>query len=233
MESMTETELTDVKKDELHIIGKLVNSDGVIKIDIFNILLDFENNKVYATSKGTIQDLINAKNGNIISTVFPFSMQENEMLDELIHIKYRGVFCQESYATSKCKLGELITTATVSSNPTKVVKFNTGVKYSQWGIYYELNGEWSTTIDNFGSGVGFNWVKHDLSIVWTWQRRCSSVSGNSSYSENHPNSFFANGTSFKKLIYSNVRALKHYNLTFTISSPISTTGLPVAININN
>lgn len=228
MTSYTETSISPEQKEELHFIGKIVNEEGIIKIDVFTILLNFERSEIFATKTGSIQDLINAKNGKIASNVFQMSMEETETIDELRELKTRGLFCKESYATSKykeitsndgLKTSVLLGDADQNATHDAKVELFTSARYSQYGLYYELNSKYWPT-----SQVATNNINppHTWVTTYWWQRRCSSASGNSSNTSSSATTVFGFSPAVAKcLIYSNVKALKHYSVTSTISSSFS------------
>jgi hypothetical protein len=103
MVSYVESITDDNMKSELEIIGSFVNSDGIIKIDAFTLLLDFEARKVFALQQGSINDLLDAKNGNVGNNVFSYSMDNADVIEELQSKKTRWSLCFERYAKNKIK----------------------------------------------------------------------------------------------------------------------------------
>jgi len=241
MTSYTETSISSEQKDELHFIGKIVNEEGLIKIDVFTILLDFNRSEIYATKTGSIQDLINAKNGNIASNVFEMSMNETETIDELRELKTRGLFCKESYATSKYKevssndgLKTSVLLGDEDQNAThdKKVELFTSVRYSQYGLYYELNSKYWPTSQVAANNIN---PPHTWVTTYWWQRRCSSASGSATNTSSSATTVYGFSPAVaKNLIYGNVKALKHYNVTSTVSSSVSVpSGASKSVNIND
>jgi hypothetical protein len=243
MLSYTETDLTPDQKDELHILGKLINSDGMIKIDIFTLLLNFKEKIIFATRYGTSQDLLNANNGKIPSNVYKLNMEDEETIDALLEIKTRGLFCKERYATSNSKVSSYMKTNVYSfinptDNTTKPLHIEAQVRYVQGGIYYELSAR-SWTEPQYYAGFPYNNpsynVPRTLTTNYTWKRRCNSASGNGT---NVMSNVYSVGSSVsydsKFVIYNGWGALKNYNVSATLTSTASAIqNDSYIININN
>jgi len=203
------------EESQQNFIGSIVNDKGLIKIDVYTILLDFNSRSVYATRTGTVQDLLNAKNGKIASSVLSFSMDANDVIEELIEHKTRGLLCNARWAVSKNQwTGVLTTSVIVPVNVNATLQAN--VKYSSSGIYFELQTEsycpqWGN-IGNTGTVV-----PRSLYYSYSWERRCG-TSGSGSHTTSCTQSVGAVNNRCRIVIYGNVRALKHYSLSATISS---------------
>jgi hypothetical protein len=207
------------ENDRLHFIGSIVNEHGLIKIDDFILLLDFNSKLIYATKSGSQQDLINAQTGVLSQNVFVLNMEGEETIDALHEIKTRGLFCKESYATSKFKNNE--NDKLLTDNKSFVIT----ARYSQFGIYYELMSLQLSTPN--GSHAHF----HCFTSGW-WQRRCSNVSGIINQTLNFAPGL--NTLNSNTLWYGNLRALKHYSVTMVVSSNNSIpAGDSKIININD
>ena len=212
MQSYNEVQSEELKQN---FIGSIVNDMGLIKIDVYTILLDFNSRIVYATRTGTAQDLLNAKMGNIASFLLSFSMDANDVIEELIEHKTRGILCNERWAASKNQwTGVLTTSVIVPVNVNATLQAN--VKYSSSGIYFELQTEsycpqWAN-IGNTGTVV-----PRSLYYSYSWERRCG-TSGSGSNTNSCIQSVGAVNNRCRIVIYGNVRALKHYSLSATISS---------------
>lgn len=205
-------------KARIGFIGMIVNENGLIKIDDYNILLDFDTRNVFATSEGSTDDLILAKNGEVHENVYPFSMDENDVIDELVAKKTRGIFCKDRWATQKNQwTSNLPTTVYISWGVYANMQAN--VRYTASGIYFEMQTEsycpeWSLLL---GSTIT---VPRNLSWTYSWRRRCG-TSGSGSGSSTQTQSTGAVNNRFRVVVYGNIRALKHYSLQATITSPRS------------
>ena len=217
MISYVET-ITDVqKKHELGFVGNIINEQGFIKIDVYTLLLDFTSRKVFATRYGNTNDLLSAKNGTQVTNVHEFSMDENDVIEELRDMKTRGIFCKDRWAESKNLWTdpELITKYAVLGIP-RTLQAN--VRYSKGGIYFELQTE--SYCPQWAMLGGSENIKRNLNWNYSWIRRCGkseSGSGSSSNTQSIP----AITQRFFKVVYGNPRALKHYYLSATITSPNS------------
>jgi hypothetical protein len=228
MVSYTEKNINSSQKADLSFIGGIVNKDGIIKIDDYTLLLDFNNNLIYATKLTDTKRLIDAKSGLNSSDILTFPMAETDVIDELIIRKTRGILCTQTYAPSKVKFGSSILT-TVAGNQNTFVGLHNSVRYGQYGIYYELNSH----VDADYVGTCIHFAPFNNQINYSWVRRCSSVTGSGSPLLANANTINCNSTgTMKCLVYGNVRALKNYNITATITSSVSTTpNQTVVVNI--
>ncbi|MFM2192997.1 MAG: hypothetical protein RLZZ118_1954 [Bacteroidota bacterium] len=210
------------EKQQFEFLGKLLNTQGIIKIGEFLILIDFTNEKVFAKSDGSVSELLSAKEGTVIPNVLTFDIKD-DVIEELKIKKTRGLFCNDKYSTNHPSINKAgIATNLISSqfvNPADLnqgtidinVAVNGEVKYWPAGIYFELNSRIVVT----PAGVPLATAPFSYTTVWTWKRRCGTNGGNSSTSA------FLNASNDKTVCYWNVRALTSYDIKETFSSTAS------------
>jgi len=215
MVSMNETLDNEQKKD---FIGSIVNEMGIVKIDVYTILLDFDAELVYATRYGSIQDLMLAKSGQTVDGVFSFTMNENDVISELEELKTRGVFCSDRWAVKQTGWSQNLQTNVLNpGNATCPIQ--AGVEYKKYGVYFQLSAE--SYVTNWATLLGTSTVV-SRKLAWTgnWTRRCgtsSSFSGSSTSTQ----TWHAVCNRYRVIVYGNVRALKSYSIRATITSPNS------------
>ena len=200
--------VTDSTKEQYEFLGKLLNSDGIIKIDEFLILIDFNASTVYAKKHGESVELINAKNGEDGNSVVSFAI-EDDVIEELKIYKTRGLFCSAQYQKKFCvdansmKTNRTSVQQTPGGSITMPVFINTSVKYWPAGIYFELNSRVVVTpAGNPLATAPFSYV-----TTYSCTRRCgNSFSGNSTKT-------FTNASNHKNVMYWNARALKQGSTT--------------------
>jgi hypothetical protein len=224
-------------KDQYEFIGKLLNNNSIIRLGEFTLLIDFDNEKVFAKTDGTESELISAKNGNAIEGIHQYSIYD-DVAEELSLKKTRGLFCHDSWAGNPANGGSmLLSTISTQNMPVGFDNFGNTIygnvdmqevlnvcnKYWAAGIYFELNGRVIIT----PAGNPLATAPFAYTVQYTWKRRCGTSGGNThSFS-------FANASSDKKICYWNVRALTKYSLTTTASSSVSSIpGQTVVITTN-
>jgi hypothetical protein len=211
------TQLTQAEKQELHFISSIINEQGMIKIDVFTLLLNFKDKVIYVTRYGTTNDLISANNGNTPTNVFQLNMEGGETIDALLETKTRGFLCKESYADQKTIISDPMKTYLTEWMTSNHISLYAKLRYESYGIFYELFSQ-SWASPQYTSGMTFNPQKTLTTVYW-WQRRCSSASGSgTSVMSNNYCVGTATSYSDKYFIYGNAKALKHYNVTATIKS---------------
>jgi len=197
--------VADSTKEQYEFLGKLLNRDGIIKIDEFLILIDFNSSVVYAKKHGEPIELINAKNGVDGNSVVSFAI-EDDVIEELKIYKTRGLFCSAQYQPSfeKFPSNGALSTNLTSTQPTPggtvtlPVMINTSVKYWPAGIYFELNSRVVVT----PAGSVLATAPFSYTTTYSCTRRCgNSFNGTSTRS-------FNNASNDKNVMYWNVRALK-------------------------
>lgn len=199
--------------EKMGFIGSIVNGDGIFKVDAYLILLDFHGKMVFATDKGTIEDLLNAKKGDVSKDVLQFDMENRDVIEELRDHGSRGIFCNASWAPSDNQWSNLITT-TVKDNNNVFAQIQTNVNYGKYGVYFEMKTE--SYSGNWASLSGIT-VPRNLNYNYSWERRCGTT-GSGNYTTNCTQTWSAVCNRCVTLIYGNVRALKHYCLTSTLTS---------------
>ncbi len=204
-------------------IGNIVNHNGVIRIDDYLILLDFDHNKAFMTITNSELGLLQAVSGDIATDIEVHGMEE-DLIDIIIYAK-KGIFCKERYATKKHDgLGMLTLSQTLLPPPNNVYvnnSLNSEVRYGVYAIYYELFSKVVVT------PVPYATEYYTFVTSYSWERRCSSKTGGWTYTDD----FTASPTDTeKRTCYSNLRALKHYSINQTCTSP-SAPGSSITVNI--
>ena len=218
-------EIVNGEKEE-DFIGNIVNEMGLIKIDAFTILLDFDAKMVYSTQHGTVRNLIGAKAGISSDLVFTFTMDEHEVIDELIELKTRGIGCSAPWAQSG-KVDNinnpLKTSAPLSSKDATTANPNVNmyveVCYAKYGIYFQLKSKYWPTLQVATNNV---WPPYSFTTTASWKRRCGS---NGSFGQtlgfNGATMYGVSPATVKCNVYSNMRALSSYTIKGQVYSSLS------------
>jgi hypothetical protein len=224
MTSYVESITNEEEKDKLSYIGSIVNAQGLLKVDVYTLLLDFNAERVFATRYGTIQDLLNAKAGNVASNVIPFTMNEHDVIEELIEYKKRGIICNAPWAPAKnahntnnpLKTKVLLGSEDQNAQGDKKCELFIRVEYGKYGIYFELRSKYWPTAQVAANNV---WPPYSFTTTYSWTRRCgNSGSGGQTYGFNGATMYGVTPAQTKYLAYGNVRALRNYSLTATVYS---------------
>jgi hypothetical protein len=205
---------TDENKDQFAMLGKLLNSNSIIRIGEFTILVDFGGSKVYAKTDGVTDEMLAAKAGQSIIGMLTFDIHD-DVIEELKLKKTRGLFCSDPWRPAQSDSRGMAFKQVFSSD----ADWGTlCAKYWPAGIYFELNSKVTTTY----SGSYFT---HES--TWSWQRRCGkSGSGTRTYSTP------IKMNTDKNFIYYNVRALTSGSVSAKLSSSNATTpGAVVIVSI--
>jgi hypothetical protein len=206
---------SNTAKSNLKFIGSIINSDKVVKIGEFLILLDFESDKVYAKTDGTLAELNNAKNGQSVAGVLKYDMGD-DVIQELKLKKTRGLFCNANWC-GKGRLGDNSLLISFNSggnnfNHPHVVSGN----YQKYGIWFNYWAE--TFVDGFPNSFSAIAGSRSMSASGSFTRRCGNTVNNTA---SHGNSFTAY---IDKLMYGNVRSLSRIDATMIM---VTTTGFPI------
>lgn len=224
MTSYIESITNEDEKDKLSFIGSIVNEQGLMKVDVYTILLDFNAERVFATRYGTVQDLLNAKAGNIATNVLQFTMNEHDVIEELVEHKTRGIICNAPWAPHKSgninsdPLKTKVLLGAPDQNPAgdKKCELFISVEYGKYGVYFELRSKYWPTAQVAANNV---WPPYSFTTTYSWTRRCgNSGSGGQTYGFNGATMYGVTPAQTKYLAYGNVRALRNYNLTATVYS---------------
>lgn len=199
-------------------IGNIVNQDGIIKIDDYLLLLDFENEKVFMTSNNNTQELLDAVNGDVSDNIEVFSMND-DIASKIMYKKKKGFFCKEYYADREHDGRSIQTLSQVWLEEVQayvLMAISHEARYASYGIYFEL---FSRAVVVPAVPYANDYFK--LYTTYTWERRCSSKTGGYTYTDDYTN---VPTTHYKRVCYGNLRALKHYYLRTILTSPSSPTG---------
>jgi hypothetical protein len=142
-------------------------------------------------------------------------MDEHDVIEELQAHKTRGILCKDRWAKRNNDWTNILyTNVMVPGYINATLQAN--AKYSKSGIYFELQTEsYCPQWGNIG-GTGIV-VPRKLNYVYSWERRCG-TNGSGNITSNCTHSFGAVNNRCLIVVYGNVRALKHYYLSSTISS---------------
>jgi hypothetical protein len=213
--------------DSIHysFIGNIVNQNGIIRIDDYLLLLDFVHEKVFITVANNVQGLLNAVQGNVASNIEIFTMKDDVASE--IRTRKKGWLCKERYAKLDQYGQSLQTLSQVwypgPINAYGIVSLSHEVRYASYGIYYELFSRVVAVPVPYATEY-FKFV-----TTYSWVRRCSNKTGGWTYTDDFTGSAIDH---CKRKCYSNVRALKHYDIKSTLTSP-SAPGLTNIVQIQD
>lgn len=211
---------------KFNFIGDIVNSQGIIEIDNFLVLLDFEASKVFASKTINVQNLLDAKNGTVNNDVSVFDMDE-DVIEELKIKKTRGLFCGDRHALGKTHTSpKLETTARLTWKDCDTVHHDCRISlelntnYCKYGIWFKLYSElqskpWQTATSQRQP----QWSFH---TTFTFTKRCGpTVTGTDNQSA--ATCVNCGDLCVRKMAHTGTRSLKTYNITADAHSSESTT----------
>jgi hypothetical protein len=214
------------QKGSLKFIGCIVNSDKIIKIGEFLILLDFESNYVYAETDGTLTNLNKAKNGEQVAGVYKFDMGE-DVIEELKLKKTRGLFCGAPWCIKgNKKVGgiSIISSGNVGFDLFENIAhpFFLNGEYEKYGIWFQY------IVRDVCSGFPIDQMSGPRVTSGSGQftRRCgNTVTNTINLTSSLP---FKHG-----LLYGNIRSLSKLDATITMTTTSPGSGSPTSITLHD
>lgn len=189
-------------------IASILNENQVVKIDKWFIKLNFETEKVYASSNenSNAYELV-LREDEESELVYPFTMDEEVLvyLNNPELLNDRGLGCSDRKATKRSDLTGDSYIATIGGLP---IYMNIEAKYVKAGIYFALKAEGIHT--NAANNVLNYWFQLDNC---SYVQRCGTSLSNYSHPWRNPNRIINGGQQMHEIfrLYTSTKQLKEYN----------------------